>query len=99
MFEQITLNLYPPFIEALDELSNKYGETFTKINALSKEQLNFTTFIDAFVDSDNVANASIDPNANTHNIDICSLDRVMAKPHQKIHSYNKIFYVHNHHTY
>ena len=54
--------------------------------------MNFTTFIDNFIDSNNVANASIDSNANVKSKDICSLENEMAKPHLKLLSYNKIFY-------
>ena len=92
MIETIKLNLYQPFVDAMDYLEKKYGEKFTKLNTLSENQLNFTTFIDNFVDSKNVANASIDANANVKSKDICSLENEMVKPHQKLLSYNKIFY-------
>ena len=92
MIETIKLNLYQPFVDAMDYLEKKYGEKFTKLNTLSENQLNFTTFIDNFVDSKNVANASIDANANVKAKDICSLENEMVKPHQKLLSYNKIFY-------
>lgn len=92
MFESIEMNLYPPFQKFLNHLGEKYGEEFIKFNTLTKEHLNFTTFIDNFIDSNNVANASIDSNANVKSKDICSLENEMAKPHLKLLSYNKIFY-------
>lgn len=92
MFEHIELNLDKDFVSYLDTLSEFYGETFTKLNALSKEQLNFTSFIDNFIDSNNVASASIDANANVKQKDICSLETEMSKPHSKLLAYNKIFY-------
>ena len=92
MFETIEMDLYKPFVNTMDRLVKKYGEIFTKLNTLSKEQLNFTTFINGFIDSNNVANASIDPNANVKSKDICSLENEMSKPHQKLLAYNKIFY-------
>lgn len=92
MFESIKLNLYPPFSRFLDHLGEKYGEEFIKFNTLTKENLNFTTFIDGFIDSNNVANASIDSNANVKAKDICSLENEMSKPHLKLLAYNKIFY-------
>lgn len=92
MFESIEMNLYPPFQKFLNHLGEKYGEEFIKFNTLTKEHLNFTTFIDNFIDSNNVANASIDSNANVKSKDICSLENEMAKPHLKLLAYNKIFY-------
>ena len=92
MFESIEMNLYPPFQKFLNHLGEKYGEEFIKFNTLTKENLNFTTFIDNFIDSNNVANASIDSNANVKSKDICSLENEMAKPHLKLLAYNKIFY-------
>jgi ribonucleoside-triphosphate reductase len=91
-FERIELQLYPPFVKTINALAKKYGDDFTRLNTLSKEQLNFTTFIDNFIDSNNVANASIDPNANVKAKDICSLENEMSKPHLKLLAYNKIFY-------
>ena len=92
MIESIEMNLYPPFQKFLNHLGEKYGEEFIKFNTLTKEHLNFTTFIDNFIDSNNVANASIDSNANVKSKDICSLENEMAKPHLKLLAYNKIFY-------
>ena len=92
MFESIEMNLYHPFQKFLNHLGEKYGEEFIKFNTLTKEHLNFTTFIDNFIDSNNVANASIDSNANVKSKDICSLENEMAKPHLKLLAYNKIFY-------
>lgn len=88
----VNINLYTPFVNKLEELKNKYGEKFIKLNTLSDEHLNFTNFIDNFDDSNNTANASIDPNANVRSKDICTLENEMNKPHQKLLAYNKIFY-------
>lgn len=92
MYDTIHLKLSKHFVEALNMLEEKYGKKFTELNTLSEDQLNFTTFIDNFVDSNNVANTSIDPSANVKSKDICSLENEMCKPHQKLLSYNKIFY-------
>lgn len=70
----------------------KYGEDFIKLQGLNDEKLSFTDFIDAFVDSDNVANASIDGNSNVNQKDIVTLLSEMAKPHQKLLAFNKIYY-------
>lgn len=89
---EINVKLYQPFVTTLNRLKKKYGEEFEKLNGLHNNQLSFTDFIDHFVDSDNTANASIDGNANVRQQDICSLENEMHKPHQKLLSYNKIFY-------
>lgn len=89
---EINVKLYSPFVATLNKLKKKYGEEFEKLNGLHNDQLSFTDFIDHFIDSDNTANASIDGNANVKQQDICSLENEMNKPHQKLLSYNKIFY-------
>ena len=88
----INVKLYSPFVATLNKLKKKYGKEFEKLNGLHNDQLSFTDFIDHFIDSDNTANASIDGNANVKQQDICSLENEMNKPHQKLLSYNKIFY-------
>ena len=44
------------------------------------------------MDSDNVANATIDPNANAGTKDVRGLLDEMNKPHSKLLSLNKIYY-------
>lgn len=89
---QININLDNDFEKELKKLKKKYGEEITKINGLSDEQLDYTCFIDNFIDSDNVANATIDPNANANNKDVRGLLDEMNKPHSKLLSLNKIYY-------
>lgn len=62
-----------------------------KLNGFADDQLSFTEFINQFVDSDTVADASIDGNANVGNKDIQTLLSEMSKPIQKLLCYNKIF--------
>ncbi len=88
----INVKLYLPFVVALNKMKSKYGSDFEKLNSLHNDQLSDTDFIDNFIDSDNVANASIDANANVSQKDICSLESEMNKPRQKLLSFNKIFY-------
>ena len=88
----IGLNLDPTFVRCLNYLKDTYGEEFEKLNGLHNDNLNFTGFIDNFIDSNNVANATIDGNANVSTKDICSLEAEMSKPHKKLLSLNKIFY-------
>ena len=54
--------------------------------------MDYTQYIQNFIDSDNVANATIDPNANQSTKDVRSLLDEMSKPHQKLLSMNKIYY-------
>lgn len=80
------------FIVCWNKLKEKYGEEFEKINGLHNENLNLNGFIDNFIDSDNVANATIDSNANSSIKDVRSLIDEINKPHMKLLSYNKIFH-------
>lgn len=89
---EININLDNDFEKQLRKLEVKYGEEITKINGFSDEQLDYTNFIDNFVDSDNVANATIDPNANSNSKDVRGLLDEMSKPHSKLLSFNKIYY-------
>ena len=88
----IGLNLDPSFVRCVHYLKDRYGEEFERLNGLHNDNLNFTGFIDNFIDSNNVANATIDGNANANTKDICSLEAEMSKPHKKLLSLNKIFY-------
>lgn len=88
----VDIQLYRPFVKKLNKLKKKYGQKFVKLNTLNDSRLNFTNFIDNFVDSNNTANASIDPNANVKAKDICTLENEMSKPHQKLLAFNKIYY-------
>lgn len=89
---EISINLDNDFELELKKLEAKYGEEITKINGFSSDQLDYTSFIDNFVDSDNVANATIDPNANANSKDVRGLLDEMNKPHSKLLSFNKIYY-------
>ena len=80
----INIKLNKDFERQLNRLIEAYGEDFLKLQGLDEAKLSFTDFIDNFVDSDNVANASVDPNANVGHKDIVSLINEMSKPHQKL---------------
>ena len=73
-------------------MSELYGEEFLKLQGLDDETLSLTDFIDGFIDSDNVANASVDANANISQKDIVTLLSEMSKPHQKLLAFNKLYY-------
>ena len=80
------------FQTQFNRLSEKYGEEFLKLQGLDDETLSLTDFIDGFIDSDNVANASVDANANISQKDIVTLLSEMSKPHQKLLAFNKLYY-------
>ena len=75
----ITLKLSKDFERCLEDLKKKYGEDFEYINGVHPSQLDFSEFIDNFVDKDTLADASIDPNANANHKDIRSFMTEKAK--------------------
>ena len=89
----ITLKLSKDFERCLEDLKKKYGEDFEYINGLHPSQLDFSEFIDNFVDKDTLADASIDPNANANHKDIRSFMTEKAKSEDKLFGLNKIFHV------
>lgn len=89
---KINIKLDPDFSYELTKLKAKYGEEIAKLNGLADEQLDYTDFIDNFIDTKVVADASVDANANVSQKSIVTLLNEMAKPHQKLLSLNKIFY-------
>ena len=89
---KINIKLDPDFSYELTKLKSIYGEEFAKLNGLADEQLDYTDFIDNFIDTKIVADASVDANANVNQKSVVTLLNEMAKPHQKLLSYNKIFY-------
>ena len=71
---QIELKLNKDFERALEDLKSEYGEEFEYLNGLHASQLNYSSFIDNFVDKDTVADASVDSSSNVHNKDIVTLN-------------------------
>ena len=88
----IKLRLNKNFVACWNRLAKKYGEKFERMNGFHQSNLNFNDFIDNFIDSQNVADVTIDANANSNTKDIRTLIADMTKPHTKLLSYNKIFY-------
>lgn len=88
----IKLKLYQPFMASVNRMHEKYGEEFEYMNGFHNSNLNFTDFIDHFIDSNSVADATIDGSANSSTHDIKTLSSDMMKPHTKLLAYNKIFY-------
>lgn len=89
---QITLKLDKDFETLLEGLKTRFPEEFQYMNGVHNDNLNFTGFIDNFVDVDTVADASIDGNANSNTKDVTTLTQDMMKPHTKLLSLSKIYY-------
>lgn len=89
---EINIKLDKNFTTCYNKLLNEYGTDIAKINGFSDEQLSYTDFIDNFVDTETVADASIDGNANVGQKDIVTLINEMPKPHQKLLAFNKIYH-------
>ena len=79
------------FEKAISVMNEKYGEDFEYLNGIHESQLNFSDFIDGFIDK-NVADVTIDANANASCKDIRSLLSEKGKSHDKLFAFNKIFY-------
>lgn len=88
---EIQLKLSKDFERCLEELKKKYGEDFEYLNGLHPSQLDFSEFIDNFVDKDTLADSSIDPNANANHKDIRSFMTEKGKSEDKLFGLNKIF--------
>lgn len=87
----INIALNRNFVNIYNRLLLEYGEEMARLNGFSDEQLSYTDFINNFVDTDTVADASIDGNANVSHKDIVTLMNEMSKPHQKLLAFNKIY--------
>ena len=88
----INIRLDKNFTTAFNRLRNKYGKEIARLNGFADSQLSYTDFIDNFVDTETVADASVDGNANVGHKDIVTLLNEMPKPHRKLLAYNKIYY-------
>lgn len=87
----ITIRQNKNFTTQFNKLVNDYGEKFAHLNGLSEEQLSNTDFINAFIVSDTVADASVDSNANVGSKDMRTLLNEMPKSQRKLLAYHKIY--------
>ena len=87
----IKLKFNKDFERTLNALKDEYGEDLEILNGIHESQMNFSDFIDAFVDK-NVADVTIDSNANASNKDIASFRTEKGKAIDKVIAANKIFY-------
>lgn len=79
------------FSTALNNAIDKYGEDFEFLNGFHDTQMNFSDFIAGFIDK-NMADVTIDANANASHKDIASLRSEKDKSLDKLFAFNKIFY-------
>ena len=87
----ISIKMNKDFEKTLFDVDAKYGEDFEILNGFHESQLNFSDFIDGFVDK-NVTDVTIDPNANASHKDIRSMISEKGKSEDKLFAFNKIFY-------
>jgi len=87
----IPIKVSKDFEKSIHSVMERYGEDFEYLNGFHESQLNFSDFIDNFVDK-NVADVTIDANANASNKDIRSMLSEKGKSHDKLFAFNKIFY-------
>ena len=89
---KLNVKLNKNFQTQFNKMVEKYGEEFLELQGFDEATLSFTDFIEGFIDSDNVANTSIDANANIAQKDIVTLLSEMSKPDQKLLVFNKLYY-------
>ena len=87
----INVRLSKNFTTQYNKMQEKYGEEFAELNGFSDKQLSFTDFINNFIDTETVADASIDSSANVGNKDMRTLLNEMPKSHRKLLAFNKIY--------
>ncbi len=79
------------FKNKLEELYDKYGEDMMQIEGMSTEQLDTCDFFKKFMETDTVADATIDDNANVTNKNIVTMLNEANKPFLKLLSRNKLY--------
>lgn len=89
---QINIRLSKNFTTQYNKLQAEYGTDIARLNGFDDEQLSYTDFIDNFIDTKTVADASIDGNSNVGRKDIVTLLNEMPKPHRKLLAYHKIYH-------
>ena len=88
----INIRLNKNITTQFNKVLENYGDEFARLNGFADEQLSYTDFINNFIDSETVADASIDGNANVGSKDMRTLMNEMPKSHRKLLAYNKIYY-------
>lgn len=79
------------FKNELERLHDKYGDSMMEIEGMSPKQLDTCNFFKKFMETNTVADATIDDNANVTNKNIVTMLNEANKPFQKLLSRNKIY--------
>ena len=87
----LQINLNKDFERFFEKLKEEYGDDFLQLNGLNDEKLSFTNFLDKFVQTETVADASVDGSSNVGQKDIVTLRSEQSKPQEKLIAYFKIF--------
>ena len=70
---EINVRLKKNFTTQYNKLQAEYGTEIARLNGFDDDQLSYTDFIDNFIDTKVVADASIDGNSNVGKKDIVTL--------------------------
>lgn len=89
---EINIRLKKNFVTQYNKLQAEFGTDVARLNGFDDDQLSHSDFIDNFIDTKVVADASIDGNSNVCKKDIVTLLNEMPKPHRKLLAFNKIHY-------
>ena len=81
---KINIRLNKNFTTQYNKLQDEFGTEIARLNGFDDDQLSHSDFIDNFIDTKVVADASIDGNSNVGKKDIVTLLNEMPKPHRMI---------------
>ena len=70
---EINIRLKKNFVTQYNKLQAEFGTDVARLNGFDDDQLSYTDFIDNFIDTKVVADASIDGNSNVSKKDIVTL--------------------------
>lgn len=91
MIYSVPITLDRQFKNKLEQLHDKYGDKMMEIEGMSPSQLDTCNFFKNFMETNTVADATIDDNANVTNKNIVTMLNEANKPFQKLLSRNKIY--------
>lgn len=94
IFMNVNIETGLSFTRSLNALKEDYGEDFQILNGFHDSQMNFSDFLNAMERDTNkkIGDVTIDPNASVSHKDIATIKNEKYKPHDKLSSFNKIFY-------
>lgn len=72
------------FVELLDRLEKKYGEEMFELEGIDRKNLDIAKFTEKYLNTDVVADTSVDANANVDSNDVLGLEYEAPKPIMKL---------------